>query len=79
MKIGLKMAMLRLNIYEELIVSTNGGSGFIMTKDVYKDFILELEFHLDKTINSGVFICCKNYELSHDDCYEINIWDENPN
>lgn len=68
-----------LNISEEIVGSINGGSGYVMTKDVYKDFILELEFYPDKTINSGVFIRCKNFELSHDDCYEINIWDEHPN
>lgn len=67
------------NISEEIIGSANGGSGFIMTKDAYKDFILELEFYPDKTINSGVFIRCKNYELAYVDCYEINIWDEHPN
>lgn len=68
-----------LNTSEEIVGSANGGSGFIMTKDAYKDFILELEFYPDKTINSGVFVRCKNYEIAYNDCYEVNIWDEHPN
>ena len=54
------------------------GSGFIMTKDSYKDFELELEFYPDETINSGVFVRCQDFELSFSDCYEINIWDHHP-
>lgn len=54
------------------------GSGFLMTKIAYKNFVLELEFKPDSTINSGVFIRCSQQALSHEDCYEINIWDEHP-
>ncbi len=54
------------------------GAGFLMTKNSYKDFVLELEFKPDSTINSGVFIRCSQQSLSHEDCYEINIWDEHP-
>ena len=62
----------------EIYGSLIKGAGFIMTKDPYKDFELELEFYPDETINSGVFVRCKNYELSYEDCYEINIWDNHP-
>lgn len=62
----------------EIYGSLLKGTGFIMTKDTYKDFELELEFYPDETINSGVFVRCKNYELSYEDCYEINIWDYHP-
>lgn len=55
------------------------GSGFVMTKQTYKDFVLELEFKPDSTINSGVFIRCSKKELSATDCHEINIWDLHPN
>ena len=64
---------------EELIGKSDSGSSFIMTNDVYKDFELTLEFKPDSTVNSGVFVRCKNQELSADDCYEINIWDLHPN
>ena len=57
----------------------NDEVGFVMTKQSYKDFVLELEFKPDSIINSGVFIRCKNYELSSEDCFEVNIWDLHPN
>lgn len=62
----------------ELIGSLSEGAGFVMTKASYDDFILELEFHPDSTINSGVYIRCKNREISATDCYENNIWDLHP-
>lgn len=55
------------------------GTGFVMTNAEYDDFVLTMEFKPDSTINSGVFIRCKNKALSSSDCYEINIWDLNPN
>ncbi len=63
---------------KEIIGSLVRGTGFIMTKDTYEDFELELEFNPDETINSGIFIRCKDYALSYTDCYEINIWDQHP-
>ena len=65
-------------VNNELVGTINNGSGFVMTKESYKDFLLELEFKPDSTVNSGVFIRCKNQELSFSDCYEINIWDLHP-
>ena len=47
----------------------------VYTKQAYKDFVLEMEFKPESTINSGVFIRCKNYDINASDCYEINIWD----
>ena len=55
------------------------GAGYVITKQTYKDFVLELEFKPDSTINSGVFIRCINNDLSADNCYEINIWDLHAN
>lgn len=63
---------------DELIGNSSGRSGFVMSKASYSDFILTLEFMPDSTINSGIFIRCKNRELSFEDCYEINIWDLHP-
>ncbi len=63
----------------ELVGTAKDGPGFVMTEKEYTDFVLELEFKPDSTINSGVFIRCKNKELSFTDCYEINIWDLHPN
>ena len=56
-----------------------GEDGFVMTRDTYDNFLLELEFFPDSTINSGVFVRCKNSALSATDCHEMNIWDLHPN
>ena len=63
----------------ELVGRLDSGSGFVITKNTYKNFILTLEFNPDSTINSGVFIRCKNTTMSAANCYEINIWDLHPN
>ena len=63
----------------ELVGSLDNGAGFVMTKNSYANFILELEFKPDSTINSGIFIRCKENAISNVDCYEINIWDLHPN
>lgn len=66
-------------VNSELIGSLDSGSGFVMTKKSYSNFILELEFKPDSAINSGIFIRCKENTISNIDCYEINIWDLHPN
>lgn len=63
----------------ELIGNVKDSVGFVMTENTYQDFILELEFKPDSTINSGIYIRCQNKEISFTDCYEINIWDLHPN
>ncbi|WP_281540998.1 3-keto-disaccharide hydrolase [Maribacter aestuarii] len=63
---------------DEITATLLRGSGFIMTKEVYEDFELELQFYPDETINSGIFVRCSESELSYTDCYEINIWDDHP-
>lgn len=57
----------------------DSAEGFVMTRERYTDFRLELEFMPDSTINSGIFIRCAKQELSATDCHEINIWDLHPN
>ena len=60
-------------------VSADSSAGFTFSNEQYGDFVLNLEFYPDSTINSGVFVRCINQELSFSDCYEINIWDLHPN
>jgi hypothetical protein len=62
----------------ELTGTASGASGFVMTKESYRNFELELEFYPDSTINSGVFVRCSKEEISNVDCYEMNIWDLHP-
>ncbi len=63
---------------DQLIGTSLGGSGFIMTNKKYQSFTLSLEFYPDAGINSGIFVRCKNKEISNEDCYEMNIWDYHP-
>lgn len=62
----------------KLIGDVTNGDGFVLTKQKYKNFVLEMEFNPDSTINSGVFIRCSKNEINPIDCYEINIWDLHP-
>lgn len=64
---------------QELVGKVTEGAGYVVSKQAYKDFILELEFKPDSTINSGVFIRCKNNDINPTNCYELNIWDLHPN
>jgi hypothetical protein len=61
-----------------IIGSLLRGTGFLITEETYANFELELEFYPDETINSGVFVRCKEQRLSFTDCYELNIWDHHP-
>ena len=62
----------------ELVGEISNGDGFVMTNKTFENFILELEFKPDSTINSGVFIRCKSKEINPFECYELNIWDLHP-
>src|SRR6266567_6389888 len=66
-------------IAERAIVA-NQGNGFLVTKEPYSDFKLRAEFYADEGTNSGIFIRCEDPQRpSAQSCYEINIFDENPN
>ncbi len=66
-------------VNNELMGVADSTSGFIITKDRYRNFELSLEFQPDSTINSGVFVQCAKPEMSATDCHELNIWDLHPN
>ena len=63
----------------EIIAESDSGVSSLITQDTYKNFELNLEFHPDSTINSGIFIQCAEKHISATACYEINIWDLHPN
>ncbi|MDB2462887.1 DUF1080 domain-containing protein [Algibacter sp.] len=63
----------------ELTGEVKDGDGYVFSKQHYKNFILELEFKPDSTINSGVFLRCSTDTISPTHCYEVNIWDLHPN
>jgi hypothetical protein len=64
----------------EQAIAADYGQGFLVTKQSYGDFQLRLEFWADEGTNSGVFIRCDDpEEPGAQTCYEINIFDANPN
>lgn len=61
------------------IVGSGAGDGFLLSAGQYGDFRLRVEFWVDSTTNSGVFVRCRDRGRIHPDtCYELNIWDEHP-
>ncbi len=61
------------------IVAEGTGDGYLTSDGVYGDLHLTLEFWVDATTNSGVFIRCQDRGNIHPDtCYELNIWDDHP-
>ena len=67
------------HINNEITGKSDDNTGFLVTSKNYTNFVLELEFSPDSTINSGVFIRCNSDEISPTNCYELNIWDLHPN
>jgi hypothetical protein len=64
----------------EQALAADYGQGYLVTKESYADFQLRLEFWADEGTNSGVFIRCADPEaIGAQSCYEINIFDSNPN
>ncbi len=55
------------------------GSAFLVSKNSYTDFQLRVEFWVDTTANSGVFIRCADpHQISSTTAYEVNIFDTRP-
>jgi hypothetical protein len=66
-------------VEEKAIVASGAGQGFLLSDAEYTNFRLRLEFWIDTTTNSGVFIRCRDRDRIHpDSCYELNIWDAHP-
>jgi hypothetical protein len=61
------------------VVQANKGTGFLVTKESYGDFQVKLEFWVDESANSGVFVRCQNTkEITAANAYEVNIFDKRP-
>jgi len=60
-------------------VAASQGNGYLVTKESYTDFELELEFWVSDDANSGVFIRVQDPEMiGADSAYEVNIFDTRP-
>ena len=55
------------------------AASFLVSEDSFADFDLELEFWVDPTANSGVFLRCQDPgTITDTSCYEANIFDTRP-
>lgn len=55
------------------------GSGFLVSKQSYKDFQIKAEFWADEEANSGIFIRVTDPKnITADNSYEVNIFDKRP-
>ena len=55
------------------------GSGFLVSKDSYRDFVLRVEFWVNDAANSGVFIRAEDpQKVGGKTAYEVNIFDRRP-
>jgi hypothetical protein len=60
-------------------VEASTGTGFLISKNRYKNFELRAEFWVDEPANSGVFLRCTNLtDVTADNAYEVNIYDTRP-
>jgi 3-keto-disaccharide hydrolase len=58
---------------------TGEPSGFLVSKNSYKDFQIRAEFWVDDDANSGIFIRCTDpQKITATNSYEVNIFDKRP-
>ena len=61
------------------IVEATSGSGFLVSKETFGDFEIRVEFWVDESANSGVYMRCQDAkEITDMTCYEANIFDKRP-
>lgn len=59
--------------------SAGGKPTYLVSKSSYQDFQLRVEFWASDDANSGVFLRCQNpNEITDENCYEANIFDQRP-
>ena len=55
------------------------GSGFLVTRQSYQDFQLKVDFWVDPTANSGIYVRCTDLQnITATNAYEVNIYDKRP-
>ena len=61
------------------LIVGNKPSGFLVSNQSYKNFIIKSEFWAESDTNSGIFIRCQDpNKVAATNSYEINIWDTRP-
>lgn len=62
-----------------IIQSTGEGTGFLVSKESYDNFLLTAEFWVSEDANSGIYMRCQDATTITDrSCYEANIFDQRP-
>lgn len=60
-------------------LTSDTGSGFMVSKETYGDFEMRVEFWADDDANSGVYIRLSDpVKITADNSYEVNIYDKRP-
>jgi len=61
------------------VVQADKGTGFLVSKNSYKDFEIKAEFWVDEEANSGIFLRCSDPKnVTAMNAYEVNIFDKRP-
>lgn len=63
------------------VQASSGGSnpGYLVTRNSYRDFVIRAEFWSSDDANSGIFVRCQNpAQITDENCYEANIFDQRP-
>jgi len=61
------------------MADSSTANSFLVSKQSYDNFVLELEFWVDTEANSGIFLRCEDAAApSESSCYEVNIFDTRP-
>lgn len=67
-------------LIEDYVEADGYESSYLVSKEDYADFELEVDFWPSGDANSGVYLRCQDRnDISAEDGYEINIYDSNPN
>lgn len=68
------------NLREGYAEADDQLESWLVTRGHYRDFQLRVEFWSSSDANSGVFLRCQDPgAVSATSCYEVNIFDQNPN
>jgi len=61
------------------IIEGNKPTGFLLSTNSYKNFIIRAEFWAESNTNSGIFIRIQDpKKIAAASSYEVNIWDTRP-
>jgi hypothetical protein len=64
---------------QENLVQAELGSGFLVSRQNYKDFQLKLDFWVDASANSGIYMRLTDLQnITATNAYEVNIYDQRP-